>query len=318
MKLSLDSLARHLAHEVSAVYLVSGDEPLLVREAVDSVRARARAVGFAEREIHVLDRGTDWEAIRAATGTRSLFAERRIVELKLQGKPGVAGGRALVRMIESAGDDLLLIISTARLDRDAQGAEWVQAAEARGAWIAVWPIARERLPAWLHSRCRRLGLTAEPQALELLAERTEGNLLAAQQELEKLQLLFPGERLDVQRVLAGTADSARFSVGELSTALLAGEPARALRILEGLREEGVEPPLVLWAVIKAMRERASRDSAIADRPGADSRARAARLIVRAVRADGMAKGRLAGNAWDELALLAAEICGRTALPVVAA
>jgi len=318
LKLSLDSLARHLAHEVSAVYLVSGDEPLLVREAVDSVRARARAVGFAEREIHVLDRGTDWEAIRAATGTRSLFAERRIVELKLQGKPGVAGGRALVRMIESAGDDLLLIISTARLDRDAQGAEWVQAAEARGAWIAVWPIARERLPAWLHSRCRRLGLTAEPQALELLAERTEGNLLAAQQELEKLQLLFPGERLDVQRVLAGTADSARFSVGELSTALLAGEPARALRILEGLREEGVEPPLVLWAVIKAMRERASRDSAIADRPGADSRARAARLIVRAVRADGMAKGRLAGNAWDELALLAAEICGRTALPVVAA
>lgn len=318
MKLSLDSLARHLAHEVSAVYLVSGDEPLLVREAVDAVRARARAVGFTEREVHVLDRSTDWEAVRATTGTRSLFAERRIVELKLQGKPGVAGGRALVRMIESAGDDTLLIISTARLDRDAQGAEWVRAAETRGAWIPVWPIARERLPAWLDSRCRRLGLQAEPQALELLAERTEGNLLAAQQELEKLRLLFPGERLDVQRVLAGTADSARFSVGELSNALLAGEPARALRVLQGLREEGVELPLVLWAVIKAMRERASRDSAVTDRTGAHSRARAARLAARAVRADGMAKGRLAGNAWDEVALLAAEICGRTALPLVAA
>jgi DNA polymerase III subunit delta len=316
LKLSLDSLPRHLAHEVSPVYLVSGDEPLLVAEAVDAVRARARALGFMEREVQVLDRSSDWEAVRAGAGTLSLFAARRIMELKLQGKPGTAGARALEGMIQSAGNDLLLIITAGRLDRDAQSAEWVRAAETRGAWIPVWPVARERLPAWLQGRCRRLGLEADPAALELLAERTEGNLLAAQQELEKLKLLFAGERLDVERVLAGTADSARFNVGELSNALLAGEPARALRVLEGLREEGVELPLVLWAVTKAMRERAAR--APADRRAAEARSRAAQLAARALRADAMAKGRLAGNAWDELALLACELCGRAALPLLVA
>jgi DNA polymerase III subunit delta len=316
LKLSLDSLARNLALEVKPVYLISGDEPLLSAEAVDAVRARARELGYTEREVHVLDRSSDWEAVRAATGTLSLFGARRIIELKLQGKPGVSGARALERMIQSAGEDTLLVITCARLDRDAQGAGWVRAAEARGVWIAVWPVPRERLAAWLAARCRRLGLQAEPAALELLAERTEGNLLAAQQELEKLKLLFPGERLDVERVLAGTADSARFNVGELSNALIAGEPARSLRILEGLREEGVELPLVLWAVTKAMRECASREGAAAATPGApETRARVARLVARAVRADGMAKGRLAGNAWDEVALLAAELCGRAALPL---
>ncbi len=301
MKLSLDSLPRHLAREMSPVYLVSGDEPLLCGEAVDAVRARARAAGFTEREMHVVERGTDWDAVRAAAGTLSLFAARRIIELKLQGKPGVSGARALEAMIQSAGEDTILIIASPRLDRDAQSSAWVRAAEARGAWVTVWPVARERLPAWLEARCRRLGLKVEPRALELLAERTQGNLLAAQQELEKLKLLFGGKRLDVEHVLAGTADSARFNVGELSNALIAGQPARALRILQGLREEGVELPLVLWSVTKAMREGTS----------------SARLVARAARADGMAKGRLPGNAWDEVALLAAEICGRTALPLLA-
>ncbi len=318
MKLSLDSLARHLARDLSPVYLVSGDEPLLAAEAVDAVRARARAIGFTEREVHVLDRSTDWDALRAATGTLSLFAARRIIELKLQGKPGVAGGRALAQMIGSAGGDTLLIIVSARLDRDAQNAEWVRAAEARGVWVSVWPVARERMPAWLEARCRQLKVAADAQALELLAERTEGNLLAAQQELEKLKLLYAGERLSVERVLAGTADSARFNVGELSNALMAGQLSRALRILDGLEEEGVELPLVLWAVIKAMHDHWSRETAAAGPTGAAVRTRAARLAARAVRADAMAKGRLAGNAWQELALLACDLCARPVLPLAAA
>jgi DNA polymerase III subunit delta len=318
LKLSLDSLARQLAQQLSPAYLISGDEPLLAGEAADAVRARARALGFTEREVHVLDRGTDWDALKAAARTLSLFAARRIIELKLQGKPGVAGGRALEQMIQSAGDDAVLIIVTGRLDREAQSASWVQAAEARGVWVPVWPVARDRLPAWLERRCRQLGLTADPAALELLAERTEGNLLAAQQELEKLKLLFPGERLDIERVLAGTADSARFDVGELSNALVAGQLGRALRILDGLEQEGFELPLVLWAVTKAMHERVSRGDAPAESAGVQARRSAARLTERAARADSMAKGRLAGNAWHELALLACELCGRSALPLVAA
>jgi DNA polymerase III subunit delta len=318
LKLSSDSLARQLAQQLSPVYLISGDEPLLAGEAVDDVRARARALGFTEREVHVLDRGTDWDAIRAAASNLSLFAARRIIELKLQSKPGVAGGRALEQMIQSAGADTVLIIVTGRLDRDAQSAGWVRAVEARGVWVPVWPVARERLPGWLRARCRQLALQADPEALELLAERTQGNLLAARQELEKLKLLFPGERLDIERVLAGTADSARFDVGELAEALIAGQLGRALRILDGLEQEGVELPLVLWAVTKAMRERWSRHSTPTGAGGREARRRAARLAERATRADAMAKGRLAGNAWHELALLACELCGRSALPLVAA
>ncbi len=295
------------------VYLVSGDEPLLAGEAADAVRARARALGFTEREVHVLDRGSDWEAVRAAAGSMSLFASRRIIELKLPGgKPGVAGGRALASIIQSVGDDVLLLIVTGRLDRDAQGAEWVRSAEARGAWLAVWPVAAERMLAWLEARCRRLGLTADAEALELLADRTQGNLLAAQQELEKLRLLTEGERVTAERVLAGTADSARFSVGELSEALIAGALTRALRVLDGLKSEGVELPLVLWAVIKAMRESWARHNG-----SAAARLPFRRLVDRAVRADAMAKGRLAGDAWDELSLLACDLCGRAALPLPA-
>ncbi len=294
------------------VYLVSGDEPLLAGEAADAVRARARAAGFTEREVHVLDRGSDWEAVRAAAGTLSLFASRRIIELKLPGgKPGVAGGRVLASVIQSIGDDVLLLIVTGRLDRDAQGAEWVRAAESRGAWLAVWPVPAERMLAWLEARCRRLGLTADAGALELLADRTQGNLLAAQQELEKLRLLAGRERVTAERVLASTADSARFNVGELSEALIQGELSRALRVLDGLKSEGVELPLVLWAAIKAMRELWARHT------GAAAQVPFRRFVGRAVRADAMAKGRLRGDAWDELSLFACDLCGRAALPLPA-
>jgi DNA polymerase III subunit delta len=321
LKLTSDSLPRQLAQQLLPVYLISGDEPLLAGEAADAVRARARQAQFTEREVHFIERGTDWDAIRAAVGSLSLFAARRLVELRLpSGKAGVSGGRALTGIIESLGDDVLLLVLTGRLDRDAQGADWVRAAEARGAWVSVWPVPAERLPAWLEARCRRLALTAEPQALQLLAERTQGNLLAAQQELEKLKLLDEGSHLDVARVLAGTSSSARFDVNELTGALLEGDAAAALRVLGGLRAEGVELPLVLWALVRALRERAAGGS------GGTWSTRGGRgpaptgkplpqrtLIAHAARADAMAKGRAFGDAWDELALLAAALCGRPAL-----
>jgi DNA polymerase III subunit delta len=331
MKLPLDSLARRLEQGLLPVYLISGDEPLLAGEAADAVRARARAEGFTEREVLVLDRGADWEAVRAAVGTLSLFAARRIIELKLPtGKAGVSGGRALENAIESAGGDTLLLILTGRLDRDAQSAEWVRAADARGVWISVWPIASGAMLPWLEARCRKLGLAADPQALEALAEHTQGNLLAAQQELEKLKLLAQNERIGLERMLAVITDSARFSVSELSEALIAGQLTRALRVLGGLEAEGVELPLVLWAVTRALRElwacRTGTAGASARGPAARAasspqvRRRAAglafdRIAARAVRADAMAKGRLRGDAWGELSLLACELCGRSVLPL---
>jgi len=309
LKLNPDSLARQLAERLLPVYLVSGDEPLLAGEAADAVRERARAAGFTEREVHFMDRGGDWDAVRSSLATLSLFAARRSIEVRLpSGKPGVTGARALVGIIESLSEDTLLLILTGRLDRDAQASEWVRAVESRGAWVSVWPIPGERLVPWLEARCRRLGLTADAEALALLAERTQGNLLAARQELEKLRLLLPERHISAQAVLASAADSARFDVNELGAALASADAPRAVRVLGGLRAEGVELPLVLWAVVRALRE------------GASGRARAvpaARLTERALRADAMAKGRIAGDAWDELALLSLEACGRPALPLAA-
>jgi DNA polymerase-3 subunit delta len=172
---------------------------------------------------------------------------------------------------------------------------------------------------WLASRCRQLGLTADADALALLAERTQGNLLAARQELDKLRLLLADGKVTAQAVLMSAADSARFDVSELREALTSGAASRAVRILGGLRAEGVEVPLVLWAVVRALRELSESVDAPGG-PGRVSRWRTLsvrRLTERALRADAMAKGRIAGDAWDELTLLAVDAAGRAALPLAA-
>jgi DNA polymerase III subunit delta len=331
VKLNPDSLATHLEQKLLSVYLISGDEPLLTGEAADAVRCRARASGFTERETHFLERGSDWDDVRASAGNMSLFGSRRVVEIRLpSGKPGVAGNKALVALLERPDPDTVFLILTPRLDRDAQSADWVRAVEERGAWVQVWPIDVDRLPGWLRGRCRRLKLEATDEALELLAERTEGNLLAANQELEKLTLLARDARITADTILASVTDSARFDVFQLGEAVLAGDTERALRMIAGLRGEGTEPTLVLWALTKAMRDLWNGlPGSAGPKPrvwGKQSAAldkglrRAARLpfpalAVRAGRADRMVKGRLVGDAWDEIALLAADICGRSPLPI---
>ena len=328
VKLNSDALATHLEQKLLPVYLVSGDDPLLTGEAADAVRAKARSQGFTERDAHFMERGSDWDDVRASAGNMSLFGSRRVVEIRLpSGKPGVSGNKALVGLLERTDPDTVFLILTPRLDRDAQSADWVRAVEAQGAWVQVWPIDVERLPAWLKGRCRRLKLDATQEALELLAERTEGNLLAASQELEKLALLALDGRITADTILTSVTDSARFDVFQLGDAVLGGDAERALRMIAGLRGEGTEPTLVLWTLTKAMRDLwnglASGGKAKSwgrPSPNLDKGLRRAprlsfgALAVRAGRADRMIKGRLSGNAWDEIALLAADICGKSPLP----
>jgi DNA polymerase-3 subunit delta len=330
LKLTPDSLSSHLEQHLLPAYLVSGDEPLLTGEAADAIRARARAMGFTEREVHFLERGSDWDDVRASAGNLSLFGARRVLELRLpSGRPGAAGNNALLSLLERDDPDTLLLILAPRLDRDAQAAQWFRALESRGGWIPVWPVEADRFVGWLRGRCRRLRLEIDAEALAVLAERTEGNLLAAHQELEKLRLLAPAGNITPDTVLASVADSARFDVFRLSEAVLEGEADRALRVLAGLRSEGTEQTLVLWALTKALRDlwgaaagpaarprggwqrqAAALDKAVRRAPRLSFRA----LVLRAARADRMIKGRLQGNAWDEMALLAADICGRPAVP----
>ncbi len=330
MKLTPDSLSSHLEQRLLPAYLVSGDEPLLTGEAADAIRAKARAEGFSEREVHFLDRGSDWDDVRASAGNLSLFGTRRLLELRLPtGRPGVAGNNALTALLEGNDPDTLILILTPRLERDAQAAQWVRAVQSHGGWVQVWPVEADRLVAWLRARCRRMRLQDSEGALAFLAERTEGNLLAAHQELEKLRLLAPGGTITTDAVLASVADSARFDVFRLSEAVLEGDADRALRVLAGLRSEGTEQTLVLWALTKALRDlwgavsnpatgrergwqrqTAALEKAVRRAPRLSFTA----LTLRAARADRMIKGWLQGNAWDEMALLAADICARPAIP----
>jgi DNA polymerase-3 subunit delta len=332
MKLGLDNLAAHLKQALqrgglASAYLVSGDEDLLVGEACDAIRAAARQAGYADREVLFPERNADWADVVAAAGSMSLFGDRRIIELRFSGKAGKEGGAALQSLLTGGGDDVLLLIITPRLDFAAQNTAWVKAVEAKGVWLPIWEIAARQLEGWLSQRLRAAGLEPTPEALAVLAARVEGNLLAAQQEIEKLKLLVPAGRLDTEAVLGAVTSSARYDVFALGEAVVIGDAPRALRVLAGLRGEGTEPTLVLWALIRELRNLWSlrRGDDPARRPGprltpgqlaALERARPragrlpfARLSSRALRADRMIKGRLAGDPWDELTLLCAEFCG---------
>lgn len=289
------------------MYLVSGDEPLLASEALDAIRARARALGFEEREQVFIERSAAvWEQALAFTQARSLFASRRVLEIRMAtGKPG-SGATTLLELIAAAGDELLLLIATGKLDRDTQNSAWVRAVQERGAWLALWPPASAQMPDWLGRRLRAAGLEVSSDAVAVLAEATEGNLLAAQQEIEKLRLRYgAGARLGLAELNDAFADSARYQIRQLTEATADGEAARALRILSGLRAEGDEPVRVLWWLVRALRARTA---------GSSERT-AARLVARAARADRVAKGQAHGDAWDELALLVVEMCGRRTLPL---
>jgi DNA polymerase III subunit delta len=312
VKLTLEALSAHLTERLLSIYLVSGDEPLLVSEASDAIRARARAADFSERQIFFIERsGAVWEEINQAAQALSLFAANRIVEIRMpSGKPGTNGAKALLRLFEASGPDLLVLIVTGQLERETQGAEWVHAAQQRGAWLPIRMVDRGRLPQWLQARFAAAGLKPSNEAIALLVERSEGNLLAARQEIDKLALLMPrGACVEVADVEAGSADSARFDPFQLTEAIRASDAARALRILDGLRAEGAEVPLLLWALVRELRSLQGRGSAGARLP-------LARLAARAGRADRMAKGLALGDAWDELALLSVEMTGRRTLPLL--
>jgi len=305
LKLAAEQLASHLAGRLAPVYLVSGDDPLLCMEALDAIRAAARRAGFDERLQLFIERSAAvWEEALGATQTLSLFASRRILEIRMPGgKPG-HGAATLLKLIAAAGDDLMLIILTGRLERDVQSSEWVRAVQERGAWLPLWPIDAARLPGWLRQRVRAAGMDASDEAIALLAEATEGNLLAARQEIDKLLLRFgAGARLDAAQLAEGLSDSARFDVKALTDALQARDASRALRVLAGLRAEGAEEVRILWWLARTMHEQGGRTVPMA------------RLVARATRADRCIKGRAHGIAWDEMALLCVELCGQRTLPL---
>jgi DNA polymerase-3 subunit delta len=333
MKLRYEQLAAHLRQGVQPIYLLSGEEPLQLMEAADAIRARVRELGFAEREVLHAEAGFDWNALTAASGTLSLFAEKRLLELRLPGgKPGKEGGAALSGYAGNPPPDTVLLIISGKIDSASQKSKWFKALEAAGVTLQVWPVEPARLPGWVMNRMRSRGMQPTDEAAQMLAERVEGNLLAAAQEVEKLRLLHGEGSIDAAQVEEGVADSARYDIFELVDTALLGDAARTARVIEGLRAEGVEPILVLWALLREIRAQAQMAGELAQGSSIDAvlgrfrvwekrkapvRAGLERhtlkrwllLLRRAGRIDRMVKGAEPGNPWDELLQLALLMAG---------
>ena len=216
MKLRADQLKDHVKKPLQPIYIISGDVPLLVQEATDAIRQAARQQGFTERELLHQEAGFDWNYVIESASSMSLFGDKKILELRLGNqKPNDAGKKVLTQYSENPSPDTLLLVITDKLDSAVQRAKWFKSLEAAAVWIQIWPVDAKQLPQWIQRRMMQSGLTPQQEAVSLIAERVEGNLLAASQEIEKLRLLYGETSIDVTMVQDAVADSARFDVFSL-------------------------------------------------------------------------------------------------------
>jgi len=299
----------------------------------DAVRTRARERGCSERLVFNVETGFDWNALLQARDSLSLFAEQRLVELRLPtGKPGDAGAKALREYADRPPEGDVLLVIAGKIDKDAQRSKWFTALEQAGVVVQVWPLKAAQLPDWIERRMCARGLQPTSEAVTLLAERVEGNLLACAQEIEKLLLLHGTGTVDGAAVTTAVADSARYSVYDLVDRAMAGEPVATTRILRGLQGEGEQPTLVLWALAREIRSLAgmadelrrggaldqvlfknrvweNRKPLVRNTLKRSSLQRLQRLLRLAGRIDRVIKGAATGNVWDELLQLALGLAG---------
>jgi DNA polymerase-3 subunit delta len=253
LNIPADRLPDQLARGLAALYVVVGDEPLAAQEAADTIRAAARAAGHSERNVYTVQGRYNWQGIFAGGDNLSLFAERRLTEIRVpSGKPGVDGAKALEAYAGKLPADTLTLISLPGLDWKAMKSRWFTTLAAAGVVVEARPIERTQLPAWIDRRLAKQGLRAERAALEFLADQVEGNLLAAQQEIDKLALLLPPGPVTLADVEHAVVDVSRLEADALADALYAGDGARFAQILIDLRDAGEAVPAILWQVTSAV------------------------------------------------------------------
>jgi DNA polymerase-3 subunit delta len=336
MKLAADRLAAHVGKGLGPLYVLAGDEPLLVDEALEAIREQARRDGCGEREAHIAERSFDWDGFAAGLQNMSLFASRLLVELRLPtGKPGESGARFLTALAGRPDTGNVIVIITPALDSTTARSKWATALAEAAVWVELKPPRREQLPMWLRHRLQQAKLSADDESLELLAARVEGNLLAAKQEIDKLALLVSDGQVTAEVIRESVADGARFDIFQLSDAALAGDVSRTVRVLRGLEREGEAEVLVLWTLVREtlsladivvrMHQGRSIDQALHDAGVWRSRQelfrRAARgrsledigrLVRSAARADQIVKGARPGQPWNALLEVSLELSGARA------
>lgn len=333
--------ASDVGGDLPPVVLIASSEPLLRVEAADRLRAQARAAGYGEREIFEVDARFDWAQVHASCAAMSLFASRRIVELRIaSGKPNKDGVEWLQEYCRNPAPDVLLLVLCEDWSKKHEGA-WFTAVQKTGRAQVLWPVKAHEMAGWLGQRLRAQGLEATRDALELLVERVEGNLLAAAQEVDKLALLKPEGRIDLQYMANAVADNARYDVFGLSDAAIGGDSRRALQMLTGLRAEGQSvPALVSWLsgqvqqllrVSEAQARGGSVESALqaagvwASRQGPFKKALARAdvthfeaLLAQCAKVERIGKGREQGDGWRELERLLVSLAEARARPVLLA
>ncbi|HEY8102717.1 MAG TPA: DNA polymerase III subunit delta [Burkholderiaceae bacterium] len=254
MQLRIDALDAHLSKPLAQLYVITSDEHLLAMEAADKIRKAARAQGFTEREVLVVERSFKWGELLAANQSQSLFGDKKLIELRIPtGKPGKDGGQALQTYASDLSPDNVTLISLPKLDWATQKAAWVAALQQASVYIDIPLVERAHLPNWIGTRLAAQRQSADKAGIEFIAERVEGNLLAAHQEIQKLALLHPEGKLSFEQIQDAVLNVARYDVFKLNEAMLSGDAARLTRMLEGLKGEGEALPLILWAVADEIR-----------------------------------------------------------------
>ncbi len=338
MRLRPEQLDTHLKDRLASAYLITGDEPLLVQEAVDHIRVSARALGFTERQtFQVENQRFDWSPLLTEAASPSLFSNKKILEVRIKtGKPGDTGSKAIVELCQLLEEDTLLLIIAPKLDKSSLKTKWAKTLDATGIILQIWPINATQLPRWINTRLQQAGINVNSQAIEILAERVEGNLLAASQEIEKLKLLAINGKVDANMVSSAVSDSARYNIFDLIDKTFDGDAQGAARTLRGLQEEGVEPSSILWALsrevhtiaqgIEAMADGSSSEQALAQLGVWEKRKNSIRKALRRISpaqanlllrqlagADRAIKGMRDASPWSELLDIVLSLSGHNAI-----
>ncbi len=335
MKIPANQLDKHLKQKLAPIYLISGDEPLQCLEAAAAVKRAAESQGYTERTVIHVEPGFEWAQIQLEASAMSLFSERRVLDVRMSSpKPGREGGKVLREYAANPPEDTVLLLQMGKFDKGGINAAWVKALDKAGILCQIWDLSPGDTLRWVEQRLRTAGFIPEQDAVKLLTERIEGNLLAAAQEIDKLQLIMAPGALDFATVQAAVVDSSRFNIFELSDAALAGNASRAARILQAVKEEGVHTAQVSWALSRDIRILAQLADAAHKRANTESilkglwqsrrqqltlasqrfsRAEWSKMLMQCVQLDDIIKGRRRGNAWDELLQLTLWLSGKRIL-----
>ena len=334
MKLNQQQLSSNLQQGLKPIYLVSGDETLLVQESCDMIRSICKEQGFTERESHHVDAKFKWDDVLLSSNSMSLFADKKLIELHCKSeKIGDSGSKGLQSLLQDPNPDTIFLVIMPKLAAAQQKSKWFKAVDAIGITLPIWPIDRANLPRWIQNRLHQHGLSATDDAVNFMADNVEGNLLAAQQEIEKLRLLAKNENIDLETVTEMVSNSSRYTVFNLTDKCLAGDISAAIRTLNGLKAEGTDATIILWSLTRELRvlykiqtaqqngqpmnqamrnERIfdSRQNIVQNALRRLSKNKIERLLRKARLIDQSIKGIKPGSPWMQLEQLTVNFCSR--------